>query len=67
MEAQAKKAPFELITKLEDQLDHSVANWGLSLVQNKLKGNIWESIFVNFLGILGLDAQNVSFFFFFKF
>ena len=61
MEAQAKKAPFELITKLEDQLDYSVADWGLSLVKNELKGNIWESIFVNFLGILGLDAENVSF------
>ena len=64
-EAQAKKAPFERITKLEDQLDHSVVNWGLSLVQNELNGDIWEAIFINFLGILGLDGKNVSFLFFF--
>ena len=61
IEAQAKKAPFELITKLEDQLDYSVADWGLSLIKNKLKNNIWESIFVNFLGILGLNTENISF------
>ena len=61
--AYAKKASSEFINRLEDQLDRSLVNWGLSLIQNELKDNIWESIFINFLGILGLDGNNVSYLF----